>query len=123
MAGVDHLAQDDAGGCIALTYSGSLILVGPLEEGKRKCAYNSIGLRKDVPESVVKDDSSLGGDVAVDQPVAFENGPVQSTSAIFKIAVVEAEMTVIEEEEAINAVTVILTKGFVDVNQALVPIN
>lgn len=123
MADVESLAKDDSRGCVALTYSGSLILVGPLEDAKRKCAYNSIGVRKDVPESVTKEDSSLAADIAIDAPVVFENGPVKSTSSIFKIAVVQADLTVIEEEEQINAVTVILTEGFVDVNQALVPIN
>jgi len=123
MSSVDRLTQDEAKGCIALTYSGSLILVGPQEDGTRKCGYSSIGMRKDVPEAVIKDDAVLTSDVAVDEVVTFENGPVKSTSAIFKIAMVVAEMTVIEEQEQINAVTVILTEGFVDVNKALVPID
>lgn len=119
MVETDGLAQGDKRGCIALTYSGSLILIGPLEGGKRKCAYNSIGLRKDVPESVVKEGAGLVGDLSVDRPVTFENGPVKSTSAIFKVAVVEEELSRIEEEQKISEVTVILTQGFVDVNQAL----
>ena len=119
MVEAEGLAQEDARGCVALTYSGSLLLIGPLEGGKRKCAYNSIGLRKDVPESVVKEGSSLAGDLSVDRPVAFENGPVKSTSAIFKVAVVEQPLSLVEEEQKISEVTVILTQGFVDVNQAL----
>jgi len=120
MKEVESLAADDSRGCLALTYSGSLVLIGPQEEGKRTCAYNSIGMRKDMPDSVVKDDSTLKADVALDQPIQFGQGPVQSTSAIYKIAMVVAEMTKIQEEEQINAVTVILTEGFVDVNKALV---
>jgi len=123
MGEVASVAKGEQGGCIALTYSGSLILVGPQEDGIRKCAYNSIGLRKDVPESVINEKSVLSSDVAVDAPISFEQGPVQSTSAIFKIAVVQTAMTVIQEEEQINAVTVILTEGFVDVNKALVPVG
>ncbi len=123
MKEVQNLAQDDKSGCVALTYSGSLILVGPTEENTRKCAYNSIGLRKDVPESIVKTESILTSAIAIDQPITFENGPVQSTSAIYKIAVLVEDLPLIEQEAQINAVTVILTEEFVDVNKALVVIK
>lgn len=123
MTEVERLGQDDPKGCVALTYSGSLILVGPQDEGVRKCVYNSIGIRKDVPDSVAKDDSKLAGDVLIEHPVEFEQGPVKSTSAIFKIAVAQEALTVVEEQEKISEVTVILTEGFVDVNKALVPVG
>ena len=45
MMEVDILAIDDAKGAVALTYSGSLVLIGPLLDGFRKAGYNSIGIR------------------------------------------------------------------------------
>ncbi|MDT8447370.1 MAG: hypothetical protein RRB13_10810 [bacterium] len=123
MVEVEQLGKDDAKGCVALTYSGSLVLIGPLDDGVRKCVYNSIGIRKDVPDSVAKEDSLLASDVAQGQPVEFAEGPVKSTSAIYKIAVAQEALTVVQEQEKISEVTVILTEGFVDVNKALVPVG
>jgi len=121
MKEVDSLAKDAQKGAVALTYSGSLVLIGPLIDGVRKGGYNSIGIRKDVPKTILKEDSKLAADIQVDQVLKFEVGPVQSTSAIFKIAVCEEEMEALVEEEKISEVTIIVTNNFVDINQALVP--
>ena len=121
MAEVDEVLVDDNKGCVALTYSGSLILVGPLKDGVRKAAYNSIGIRTNVPESAVQEESILGAPIAVNKPIVFEKGPVQSTSSIFKIAQVQEDLPAVVEEEQISEVTVIMTSEFVDVNKALVP--
>lgn len=123
MTEVENLAADNEKGAVALTYSGSLILIGPLVEGVRKAGYNSIGIRKNVPDSLVKENSKLAANIAVNAPIEFEEGPVKSTSSIFKIAIVQDDMDAEEEEEKISEVTVIMTNEFVDVNKALVPVN
>ncbi|MBU2645937.1 hypothetical protein KKI24_14605 [bacterium] len=123
MVEVESLAADDEKGAVALTYSGSLILIGPLVEGFRKAGYNSIGIRKNVPDSLIKENSKLAADIVINAPLQFETGPVQSTSSIFKIAVCKEDLAAEDQEEKISEVTVIMTNEFVDVNRALVPVD
>jgi len=123
MVEVDSLAIDDKKGAVALTYSGSLILIGPLVDGFRKAGYNSIGIRKNVPDSLINEKSKLAADILVNSPIEFEVGPVKSTSSIYKIAVCKEDLEADEQEERISEVTVIMTNEFVDVNKALVPIG
>ena len=47
---VDSLGREDEQGCLAMTFSGSLLAIGPLREDGRRVQYASIGLREDVPE-------------------------------------------------------------------------
>ena len=78
MAEVEELDQDDEQGCLAMTYSGSLLNIGPIIEGGRTVQYASIGLRQDVPETASKEDSQLASDVQVGEPVRFSPGPIQN---------------------------------------------
>jgi hypothetical protein len=91
-------------------------------DGYRKAGYNSIGIRKNVPDSMVQENSKLATEVAVNSPIEFEVGPVKSTSAIFKIAVCKGDLDAIEQEEKISRVTVIMTHEFVNVNKDLIPV-
>ncbi len=122
MIEIDTLAIDDEKGAVALTYSGSLVIIGPLIDGFRKAGYNSIGLRKNVPDSMVQENSKLSADVAVNSPIEFETGPVKSTSSIFKIAICKDDLQADEQEEKISEVTVIMTNEFVNVNKDLIPV-
>ncbi len=122
MIEIDSLAIDDPKGAVALTFSGSLVLVGPLVDGFRKAGYNSIGIRKNVPDSMIQENSKLEADVAVNSPIEFESGPVKSTSSIFKIAVCKDDLDAAEQEEKISEVTVIMTEEFVNVNKELIPV-
>lgn len=122
MMEVESLNKDDEKGAVALTFSGSLVLIGPLVEGFRKAGYNSIGIRKNVPDSMVQENSKLAADITVNSPIEFESGPVKSTSSIYKIAVCKDDLDAIEQEEKISEVTVIMTEEFVNVNKDLVPV-
>jgi hypothetical protein len=122
MIEIETLGIEDSKGAVALTYSGSLVLIGPLVDGFRKAAYNSIGIRKNVPDSMVQENSKLSSEVAVSSPIEFEVGPVKSTSSIFKIAVCKDDLDAIEQEEKISEVTVIMTNEFVNVNKDLIPV-
>ena len=119
MAEVEELDQEDEQGCLAMTYSGSLLNIGPIIEGGRTVQYASIGLRQDVPETASKDDSQLSSDVQVGEPVRFSPGPIQSSSPIFKIAVTTGDLEPEEQEEQITKATMILAEGFVEVNKDL----
>jgi hypothetical protein len=107
-------------GALIMTYSGSLLNIGPLVAGARRCEYAPIGLRKDVPESAVEEASLLEGDVEADSVAKFERGPVRKTSPILKIARFTAKYAPEVEETRLAEVTQILTSDFVEVNKTVV---
>ncbi len=119
MEAVDLLEKSDPRGCLAMTYSGSLINIGPLREGGRTVQYASIGVRQDVPEVAAQEGSELGADVVEGVPVTFTRGPIRSSSPVLRIAVTSEDMDLEEQEKQITKATQILTKQFVDVNKEL----
>jgi len=120
MEEIDFFAKDEERGALAMTYSGSLINIGPLVDGKRLCEYASIGLRKDVPDAASEDESALEADIESDSPAAFTKGPVRKTSPILKIAKFKKAMAPEVEEEKLSEVTQIITDNFVEVNKTVI---
>lgn len=120
MEEVDLLEKDEEKGALVLTYSGSLVNLGPLVDNVRKVQYASIGLRSDVPGVAEREGSILAKDVAVDDTIEFEVGPVKSTSQIFKIAVLTGNPTAEEQEERITEATQIIQEEFVEVNKTII---
>ncbi|MBN1798567.1 MAG: hypothetical protein JW822_08310 [Spirochaetales bacterium] len=120
MEEIDSLNKEDEKGAIALTYSGSLVNIGPLVDGARTVKYSSIGMRTDIPESAESDSSNLASDVQVDGIIQFEGGPVKSTSQIFKIAVCkDEEMSPEEQQQTIIETATIIEEEFVEVNKTI----
>lgn len=120
MIEVETLAKDDAKGFLAMTNSGSLVNAGPLVDGVRKAEYSSIGIRADVPPTAEKEGVTLTKDVSAGDTIEFENGPVKSTSAIFKIAVCEEGLGAEEQTEKISQATQILQDEFTKVNKTII---
>ncbi len=120
MEEIESFEQGDDRSVLALTYSGSLINIGPKVEGDRQLEYTSVGLRADVPDAVTEPSTDLAGDVTLDQPVNFSHGRVKSTSAIFKIAVLAEEMEPEEQLVKMGEVTQILVDEFVDANKTII---
>jgi hypothetical protein len=120
MEEVDTLQVDDERGAVAMTYSGSLVMVGPLVEGVRKAQYVSIGLRGDVPDVVDRDDSVLGKDVMLDQTIDFQIGPVRNTSKVHKIALLTEDLSPEEQEEKMTEATEVISQKFLEVNRTIV---
>lgn len=118
---VESLSIDDEKGAVVLTYSGSLVLIGPKINDIRKTGYNSIGIRKDVPEMVTMEGSILEHDIRIKEPVVFEKGPVKSTSAVYKIAVCPDNITLIVQEEKLSNVTIVVGTQFIEINQKMLP--
>lgn len=116
----DIFSNEEPRGGLIMTYSGSLITIGPLSEEGRKVEYASIGLRTDVPEKAEKDNSEINGDIVLDEPAVFSVGPVKQSSPVYKIAVIREEMDAEEEEELLADVTQMLTDEFVEVNKTIV---
>ena len=120
MEDAEILEKTDIRGCLAMTYSGSLLNIGPVREGEgRSVQYASIGLRQDVPETADMEGSELSTDVKIGEPVSFAVGPIQSSSPLFKIAVSNEDLTIEEQEQQISKATQILTQEFVDINREL----
>jgi hypothetical protein len=120
MEEIDSLAKDDEKGALALTYSGSLVNIGPLVEAVRTVKYTSIGMRTDIPESAESATSKLADDVKVDSIIKFEGGPVKSTSQIFKIAVCKDEdLSPEEQQQTIMETATVIEEEFVEVNKTV----
>ena len=117
---VSSILSDDERGCILMTYSGSLINIGPLVDGVRKADYASIGLREDVPAFAEHDAAVLEHNVEVDASAVFSSGPVQKSSPIFKIAAPPEELEPEEQLELLSDVTQIISEDFVEVNKTIV---
>ncbi len=117
---VAFFGQAEARGALALTWSGSIINIGPLVDGVRHCEYTSIGLRADVPPAATEDASVLSSDLEVDEPVQFTKGPIKSSSPVFKIAVASETLDPEEEEAMLTQVSQELAEDFVTVNKTVV---
>jgi hypothetical protein len=120
MEELPSFGKEDERAAIALTYSGSLVNIGPLKDDLRKVQYMSIGMRKDVPDLAEREDSVLAKDISLDEPITFERGPVRSTSQIFKIAVFTGDLSAEEQEEKISEVTQVIGEEFVEVNKTII---
>ncbi|MCK5672696.1 MAG: hypothetical protein KAH95_04935, partial [Spirochaetales bacterium] len=59
----DSFAVEEPRGGLIMTYSGSLLTIGPIADDGRKVEYASVGLRTDVPESAEKDGSVISMDI------------------------------------------------------------
>lgn len=112
-------AADDPRAALALTYSGSLISLGPPRNGGRRMEYYSITLRADVPEMLKAPEARIKADTGADKILEFEDGPIKSTSALFKIAVCRDGVGPEEQETRIHEAVLFLTNGFVKINSSL----
>lgn len=120
MEEVESLYADESRGALIITYSGSIITIGPDEEGSRTVSYHSIGMRSDVPESADAEETSIVQDLGVDQQAAFSNGPIERSSPILRIAVVPEQLDEEEQSEMLGDMTQILSQQFADVNKTVV---
>ena len=121
MEEIDSLEKDNEKGAIALTYSGSLLNIGPNSDDGRNVEYASIGLRKDVPDIITNEGCKLASDLIIDEKVEFEAArPVKSTSQIFKIAVCkDSDISQEEEEEILKKTATVIMDDFVEVNKTI----
>ena len=120
MEEVDSLPEDNTDAVLALTWSGSLVSIGPDREGSGRVEYTSIGLRAVVPESAVSEEAVLDGPIEIDRSISFLTGPVRNTSPIHKIAVCSSRLDNEEQQEAVNSATQVLKDEFVAVNRTII---
>jgi nucleoid DNA-binding protein len=120
MEEVPTLPQEDPRGALLLTYSGSLLSMGPPFQGERLIEYASIGLRKDVPASLHRESARPRGSILVDHVLGFESGPIKQSSPILKIAVCPQNVPSEEQEKRIREATIFLTNGFIKINRTYI---
>ncbi len=116
---IESFDKEDERGALALTYSGSLVSIGPLVDGKRKIDYTSIGFRNDVPPSISRDDCVLAEDAALQRELLFEKGPIKKTSPLFRIVACPDSLSAEEQEELIDDATTIIVDTFVGMNREI----
>ena len=115
----EALAPDDPRGFLAITYSGSILSVGPASPGGRWIEYVPISLRLDVPEIVSGKDAEIGGPVRQGLTLEFARGPLKSTSSVYRIAVCSASLDPAEQERRIREAAIFLTHGFIKMNRSI----
>ena len=113
------LERDDERAALALTFSGSLVSLGPLKEDGRSIEYSSIGLRHDVPESLRIENANLQDDAETGKCMEFENSALKATSPIFKIAVCPDSLSIDEQETLVKEAATVIVDTFVDMNKDL----
>jgi hypothetical protein len=113
MAPAADFSADEVGGALVMTYSGSIVSIGPMVDGQREVAYASVGARRDVPRMTSRQDSRLAADIAVDRIIEFDPGPVVKTSPVFAITVFRKALPPAKEQAALAEVTQVLTERFV----------
>src|SRR5271157_906418 len=101
MREVQRFTADDPRGALLLTWSGSLLSVGPLGGGRpgRRTEYASIELRTDVPHIATSEEGEFVSDLVVGEAARLRAGPVSRTSALLKIAVCDPAVPVEEQEK------------------------
>jgi nucleoid DNA-binding protein len=117
----DSFPADGINAALFITYSGSLISVGPDRDGRRWAEYASIKQRKDVPDTLVSKETALADDIARDGYIEFTNGPVMKTSPVYRIAVCSDDIHPDEAERRVREATIYLTNAFVKINRTLYP--
>ena len=119
MEEVETFSADEKRGSLIMTFSGSLLTIGPLNDNGRYIEYLSIGLRTDVPEKASKNGSILEKDIVIGEPAIFSIGPISKSSPVYKIAVIKEEMEPEEEEKLLSDVTQIISNEFTEINKTI----
>lgn len=123
MIEVGELEKDSKKAALILTYSGSLISLGAAAGNKRWVEYASIQLRNDVPNLLKQDDAELLNDINVNNILEFKNGPLKSTSSLYKVSVCGDDVSIDEQERRIREATIFLTNSFIKINRTILQLD
>ena len=115
------LSKSESRAFVILTYSGSILGVGPaLSDGSRQVLYASVGLRREVPETLMEDRLTLKKDIKLDREAEFAGGSLKKSSPVYKIAVMNTAPGR-DQTKLIEDATRVMTQEFVGVNNTIVP--
>ncbi|RKX95574.1 MAG: hypothetical protein DRP84_03845 [Spirochaetes bacterium] len=118
MISTDSIPRGDSRGAIVLTYSGSIVGIGPKEK-YREVEYASIHLRSDVPKTINIDEAELDGGIKIGEPIIFSRGKLKKTSPAYKIAVCEKSIPLDQQKDIIREGMIFITNGFMKINRSL----
>ncbi|MDC7235303.1 MAG: hypothetical protein PQJ58_18870 [Spirochaetales bacterium] len=107
---------EDERAALLLTYSGSLISLGPLEDGERQIRYTSIGIRKDVPETMDLVNQKIEGCAEAGESLLFSDGPMKRTSPLFRIVVPPLSLDPDEQTCLVEDAVTVISEKFADLN-------
>ena len=119
MIEVESFELEDKKAILILTFSGSLVSLGPLSNDKRWLEYASIKLRNDVPDIVQAEKVILDENIVNNRGIIFNEGPIKNTSAVFKITTFDDDVPLDEQEKRIREATIFLTNGFIKINRSI----
>ncbi len=114
---VQELDDYDTRGAILLTYSGSLISLGPRRNDSRWLEYASIKFRSDVPDYVNGQGVGIDGAITCDAVAEFSGSPLKKSSSVYRIAVCPEGTSESDQEQRIREATIYLTNGFIKINR------
>ncbi len=107
----------DKRAALLLTYSGSLLSLHPLKTGDRSMDYTSIGLRKDVPESLHLPKGNLAETAEKGQPLSFQDSPLKQTSPLFAIMTCPGELELEDQKNLLDQASTVIIDSFVQLNK------
>lgn len=87
MSLIDHYPNWEKGFVMLLTYSGSIILLGPQLDGVRWIEYTCIKSRHDVPDQISEQGINLINDIEIGKITYFDANIIKNTSPIYHIAI------------------------------------
>jgi nucleoid DNA-binding protein len=119
MSEVETFEKVDERPVLLLSYSGSLISIGPLAGESRWIEYASIKLRSDVPNVVSIPESDLEKDIHIDAEAVFTRGKMKQTSSLLKIAVCSSDVPLEKQEKRVREAMIFLTNSFTRANRKI----
>ncbi len=117
----DVLPAGDSRGFMALSYSGSLLAVGPDNDDTagKWLEYSAIKLRTDVPDIIADQMISLPGEVRCGHPIVFINSRISTTSPVYRLAVCPEDLEKDQQDRLIREGSIYVTTGFMKFNRDL----
>ena len=122
---VDSVSRKDGRGMMILSYSGSILCIGPVFmtstniNFSRWTEYSSIKLRTEVPDIIMEKAATIDDDIRVGMPVQLGSSKVKATSPAYLIAVCPEGVIEEEQDKRIRESAVFITAGFMKYNQTL----
>jgi nucleoid DNA-binding protein len=119
MVPIDEQGCSPTGGMLLLTYSGSLVVLGPETDSGRSLEYVSIALRTDVPDILRADGVRLSTPVETGAALVLENSPIERSSELYAVRGFPADLDTAEQKRRLQEAAIFLTNGFTRANHTL----
>lgn len=122
---VDSVSRKDTRGMMVLSYSGSILCIGPVFltstniNFSRWVEYSSIKFRTEVPDIIMEKNATIESDLSVGKSVALGNSKLKATSPAYLVAVCPEGLNEEEQDKRIRESAVFITAGFMKYNQTL----